>query len=141
MTRGRLADGLTVLGFAVVFAVGFGLVAVDPVASAPVRIEIRIHYSHYEPSSVSVPYGRPVTFVLRNEDPIEHEWLVGDEEMHRVHRTGTEAHHGNRPTEVSIPPLTTIETTVTFDEPVSWKYICHLPGHEAYGMVGLLSTR
>jgi uncharacterized cupredoxin-like copper-binding protein len=30
-------------------------------------------------------------------------------------------------------------TTITFDQPATWKYICHLPGHEAYGMVGVAS--
>jgi uncharacterized cupredoxin-like copper-binding protein len=27
---------------------------------------------------------------------------------------------------------------VTFAEPGEYKMICHLPGHEAYGMVGVL---
>ncbi|MEX2547547.1 MAG: plastocyanin/azurin family copper-binding protein [Chloroflexota bacterium] len=141
MSRGRLADWVTVVAFAAVSALAAGLIAFDPVSAAPVRVDIRIRYSHFDRGALTVPYGRPVTFVLHNDDPIEHEWLVGDEEMHRVHRTGTEAHHGSRPTEVSIPPLTTIETTVTFTEPVAWNYICHLPGHEAYGMVGLLTAR
>ena len=39
---GRRADVLAVMGFLATFAVGFGLVAVDPVAGAPVRVEIRI---------------------------------------------------------------------------------------------------
>lgn len=141
MSGGRLADGLTLAGFVAVFGLGMGLIAVDPIASAPVRIEIGIRYSRFDPAGLSVPFGRPVTFVLRNDDPIGHEWLIGDDEMHRVHRTGTEAQHASRPTEVSIPPLSTIETTVTFERPLSWRYICHLPGHEAYGMVGLLTAR
>jgi uncharacterized cupredoxin-like copper-binding protein len=141
VTSGRRADILAVGAFLAVFGVGFGLVAVDPVAGAPVRVEIRIRYSHYEPSALVVPHGVPVTFVLRNDDPIGHEWLIGDAAMHDVHRTGTEAHHASRPTEVSIPALATVETTVTFNEPVSWSYICHLPGHEAYGMVGRLEAR
>jgi uncharacterized cupredoxin-like copper-binding protein len=29
-------------------------------------------------------------------------------------------------------------TTVTFTKPGTYLYICHLPGHEAYGMVGTL---
>ena len=29
-------------------------------------------------------------------------------------------------------------TTVVFDAPGEYLYICHLPGHEAYGMVGVL---
>ena len=110
-------------------------------AAAPsTRVEIVIHYSHFDPSSVSVPLGVPVTFVLVNQDPIEHEWLLGDAAFHERHRKGTEAQHGARPNEVSIPALSTVETTLTFDAPVEWQYICHLPGHEAYGMVGTLKA-
>jgi uncharacterized cupredoxin-like copper-binding protein len=32
-----------------------------------------------------------------------------------------------------------METTLTFDQPGTVLYICHLPGHEAYGMVGTLT--
>ena len=108
-------------------------------ASRPQRIEIRIHYSAFHPSAISVPYGVPITFVLVNEDPIDHEWLLGDAAFHSRHREGTETHHGARPNEVSIDALTTIETTLTFDKPGSLQYICHLPGHEAYGMIGILT--
>jgi uncharacterized cupredoxin-like copper-binding protein len=123
------------------FAVGVGTIAIDPIVNAPLRVELHIRYSHFDPSTLSVPAGRPVTFVLHNDDPIEHEWIVGDAALHERHRTGTEEHHASRPTEVSIPANSTIETTITFAEPVAWQYICHLPGHEAYGMVGLLSVR
>lgn len=137
---GKKLDAIAVVAFIGVFGLAIGLIAVDPVVAAPPRVEIRIHYSHFDPSTVSVPAGRTVTFVIRNDDPIEHEWIVGDEALHERHRTGTEEHHGSRPTEVSIPALSTVETTVTFDQAVAWKYICHLPGHEAYGMVGLVDA-
>jgi len=104
------------------------------------RVEIRIHYSTFEPETVTVPRGVPITFVLVNEDPIDHEWLVGDEAFHERHRTGTEAQHGQRPNEISLPPLTTIETTLTFDSPGTLLYICHFPRHEDYGMVGTLTV-
>jgi len=110
-------------------------------AAAPTRVEIEIHYSHFDPSVLEVPYGVPVTFVIHNDDPIDHEWIVGDDATQQRHRTGTEAHHGARPTELSIAALTTVETTITFSQPVTWRYICHLPGHEAYGMVGTLLVR
>ena len=48
-------------------------------------------------------------------------------------------HHGERPTEQTIPALASRARPVTFDEPGSYQYICHLPGHEAYGMVGTLA--
>ena len=119
--------------------IGAVVAGCGPVPDA-VRVEIRIHYSHFDPSQVSVPHGVPVTFVLISEDPIEHEWLIGDAAFHERHRTGTEAHHGARPNEVSIPPLVTVETTLSFDTPGTEQYICHMPGHEAYGMVGTLTV-
>ncbi len=99
-------------------------------------VAIEIHYSHFEPSSVTVPLGVPVTVTIHNGDPIDHEWIVGDAAVHERHRTGTEPVHGARPTEVTIPAGQTVTTTVVFAAAGSQRYICHLPGHEAYGMVG-----
>jgi uncharacterized cupredoxin-like copper-binding protein len=100
------------------------------------RVDIR--YSLFEQREITVPAGQLVTFTLRNEDPIEHEWLVGDDAFHERHRTGTEAFHDTRPDEVTLPPFGTRETVLMFPEPGEYRYICHLPGHEAYGMVGVL---
>jgi uncharacterized cupredoxin-like copper-binding protein len=119
-------------------AVGATALAVASAAAGPVTVEIRIHYSHYEPAWITVPAGRPVTFVIHNDDPIDHEWIVGDAALHERHRTGTEPDHDSRPTEVSVDALTTKRTTITFAAPATLQYICHLPGHEAYGMVGTL---
>lgn len=117
-----------------------GLAAGCTPTSSAQRIEIRIHYSHFDPSELTVPHGFPITFVLINEDPIDHEWLIGDAAFHERHRHGTEAHHGARPDEVSISALTTEETTLIFADPGQLLYICHFPGHEAYGMVGTLTV-
>ena len=124
-----------------VVAFAVGLIALPPSSNAADRIEIGMRFSRYEPSIVSVPVGRPVLFVLRNDDPIDHEWMIGDEAMHERHRTGTEPYHVSRPTEVTVPALTTVETIVMFEEPITWRYVCHLPGHEAYGMAGVLTAR
>jgi uncharacterized cupredoxin-like copper-binding protein len=102
------------------------------------RATIEIHYSSFVQKDVEVPAGRPVTITLRNEDPIEHEWIVGTEEVHQRHRTGTEPFHGTIPTEVTIPAFETRVTTITFEQPGDLKYICHLPRHEQYGMVGTM---
>jgi uncharacterized cupredoxin-like copper-binding protein len=104
----------------------------------PVRVDLAIHYSHFQPATIVVPAGRPVTFVIGNGDPIDHEWIVGDAQVHQRHRTGTEPVHASRPTEVSIDAGATRTTTVTFTTPAVLTYVCHLPGHEAYGMTGTL---
>jgi uncharacterized cupredoxin-like copper-binding protein len=77
-----------------------------------------------------------VTITLRNDDPIDHEWIIGRPEIHEVHRHGTESVHAERPTEVTVPALSTRVTTISFDEPGGLAYVCHLPGHEEYGMSG-----
>jgi len=109
--------------------------------AAPRTVTIGIHYSHYSISEVEVPAGVPVTFTIRNDDPIDHEWMVGDMAMHERHRLGTEAVHASRPDEVTIPALSTRTTTLTFPVPVTLEYMCHLPGHEQYGMVGVLVAK
>jgi uncharacterized cupredoxin-like copper-binding protein len=108
--------------------------------AAPQRIEIRIHYSKFEPTTLNIPAGVPVTFVIHNDDPIDHEWLVGDAAFHARHRAGTEAVHGDRPDEVSLPANTTKTTTLTLPAGI-YTYICHFPLHEQYGMVGLVNAR
>jgi uncharacterized cupredoxin-like copper-binding protein len=137
MTRRRLGVSLA-LGVVAALAVVAMVAAAVRDAAEPVTVRISVHYSHFEPSLVSVPVGRPVTFVLDNTDPIDHEWIVGDEAVHQRHRIGTEPYHAARPTEVSLDAGTTKTTTVTFEQPGTLTFVCHLPGHEAYGMVGTL---
>ncbi len=110
-------------------------------ASAERTVEIGIHHSRFSPSAVEVQAGVPTTFILRNHDPIDHEWIVGDAQVHAIHRVGTEALHGDRPREVSLPPGSTRTTTLIFDAPGTLAFVCHFPGHEEYGMVGTLTVR
>ncbi len=95
------------------------------------------------PSTFTAPAGpppprAPPPFVLANEDPIEHEWIVGDDATHARHRTGMEPYHDQVPTEVSLSPYETRTTVVKFDTPGEYVYVCHLPGHEEYGMSGII---
>jgi uncharacterized cupredoxin-like copper-binding protein len=107
--------------------------------STPARdARIDTEFSRFGPAELVATAGVPLRVTLVNSDPIDHEWLVGDEAFHERHRTGTEPHHGARPTEVSLPAGSTVSTTVVFATPGDYLFICHLPGHEAYGMVGVL---
>jgi uncharacterized cupredoxin-like copper-binding protein len=101
---------------------------------------IEMRYSRFLPGEITVPAGMPVTISLRNSDPIEHEWIVGTHDVHARHRTGTEPYHNERPDEVTVPAFDTRMTTLTFEHAGTYQYICHLPGHESYGMVGTLTV-
>jgi uncharacterized cupredoxin-like copper-binding protein len=111
-----------------------------PTPTSADQVAITFHYSRFEPRVVSVPAGVPVRFTLRNDDPIEHEWIVGPPAVHAAHRTGTEPFHEGRPDEVTVPAYAARETTLTFEQPGEYDFICHLPGHEAYGMSGRVSV-
>ncbi len=126
------------LGLALGIA-GMALAWTSGVAAGTDRtVEIGMRYSAFTPTEVTVRAGVPVTFILSNGDPIDHEFLVGDEAFHARHRSGIDAHHGSRPNEVSVPAGATVTTTVTFRSPGEYRFVCHLPGHETYGMVGVV---
>ena len=133
MTRTRIVSPVAA-------ALLLAVAAVTGCAAEARTVTISIHYSAFDPPTLSVPAGVPVTFVLVNEDPIDHEWLIGDDAFHDAHRTGTHATHDSVPTEVTVPALETVRTTITFEEPGTLSYICHLPQHESYGMVGVLTV-
>lgn len=95
-----------------------------------------VRFSRFQPDHFEFPAGSTVTFVVTNKDPIDHEFLIGDEHVQQVHEEGTEAHHGAKPGEISIPAGETRSTTYTFGEPVTLLIGCHLPGHYDYGMKG-----
>lgn len=121
-------------------AVVLAAASARPAQAMQTNVEIVIHYSTFAPTTFTVPAGVPITFILRNDDPIDHEWLVGDAAFHARHRRGGEAVHGDRPDEVSLPPISARSTTLTF-APGTYAFICHFPGHEAYGMVGTMVAR
>ncbi len=133
MTVGRRA-GSAAIAVAIGAAGLVGCGADRPATSQTVAVR----HSSYAPSLLTVPVGRAVTLLIRNDDPIDHEWIVGDEATHTRHRTGTEPAHGVQPTEVSVPALSEKSTTITFDTPGDYRFVCHLPGHEAYGMTGVI---
>lgn len=132
---GRIAAaiGVGLLAAGVVIQLGFGGERIR-------TIEIEIHYSEFNPEHLTVRAGEPVRFVIVNDDPIDHEWIVGDDALHQRHRTGTESSHGAQPIEQTILAGQRIETVVTFDTPGEFFYICHLPLHEAYGMKGTITV-
>jgi uncharacterized cupredoxin-like copper-binding protein len=132
MSRARVA--LLLVGALLVGAlVGWGRAG-----DAGRTVEITIHFSRFSASSIPVAPGETVRFEIHNEDPIDHEFIVGDRYVQRIHENGTEPSHGAKPGEVTVPAGETVETTYTFPTtPEHVEFACHLPGHYAYGMHGL----
>ena len=112
----------------------------DALGPGVVRVEVGIEHSRFDLGSLQVQEGTLVEFVVQNDDPIDHELVVGDEGVHQRHAHGTERRHPPVPGEVSIAPGDRGMTFYEFDEPGSVVYACHLPGHVAYGMQGRIEV-
>ena len=130
-----------------VAAGGFALAAAggdDPVARAlgpgDVTVELHVEHSLFEPTEIRVVEGTRLRFVVDNDDPINHELIVGGPDIHARHAQGTEAEHPSIPGEVSVGPNETGVTTLRFDEPGTYEFACHLPGHYEYGMHGVVEV-
>src|SRR4051794_16284831 len=114
-----------------------------PLGPGDATVTLTIRHSHFTPDHFVVRPGTLVHFVIRNEDPIGHEFIVGDDGVHRRHEAGTEPVHAPRPGEVSIAAGTTAETTFRFEGTTgagTVVYACHLPGHFRYGMSGTVDV-
>lgn len=101
-----------------------------------VTVEVGIHHSRFDLGPLRVREGTIVQLVVRNDDPIDHELVVGESDVHRRHAVGTERRHPPVPGEVSVAPGDTAMTFYEFTEPGTVVYACQLPGHVAYGMAG-----
>ncbi len=99
-------------------------------------VQIDIEHSAFHPQQLDFEVGEKVRFVIVNKDPIDHEFIVGDQVIQFIHEKGTEAHHGTKPGEVSIAALDTATTTYEFTERGSLIFGCHLPSHYDFGMRG-----
>ena len=103
-------------------------------------VVVTMRHSRFEPAAVRVDPGERVRFVLRNTDPIDHEFILGDDAVQRRHEEGRERqHHGDVPGERSVPAGQEAATTYAFPagpEGRLLEFACHLPGHYAYGMHG-----
>jgi uncharacterized cupredoxin-like copper-binding protein len=109
---------------------GFALTA----KAEETAIVVNINHSRYDPTAFEFESGDRVRFVIHNADPIDHEFLLGDEAAQDRHEKGTHASHGAVPGEISVPAGGTRSTTYTFTEPGDLIIGCHLPAHYAFGM-------
>lgn len=103
-------------------------------------VVLTIRHSRFSASEIDVPVGVPVRYVVRNEDLIDHELIIGDDAAHARHESGKHGKHGEVPGEITVragDQASTVFTASASDEPLFFG--CHLPGHWAYGMRGTVT--
>jgi uncharacterized cupredoxin-like copper-binding protein len=106
-----------------------------------VDVTLDVNHSRFEPARIVVRPGTTVRFTVVNHDPINHELIVGDAQVHARHEAGTHGRHGAVPGEVSVAPGESATTTFDFSSPGTVLFACHLPRHFEYGMVGEVVVR
>jgi uncharacterized cupredoxin-like copper-binding protein len=103
-------------------------------------VVVTMHHSRFSPATLRVDPGQRVRFVLRNTDPIDHEFILGDAAVQARHEQGRDRHHhGEVPGERSVAAGQEAATTYAFPAGLDGRtleFACHLPGHYAYGMHG-----
>jgi uncharacterized cupredoxin-like copper-binding protein len=128
------------LAVVAVLTLAGGLALLRGGGEATPTVVVTMHHSRFQPEVVRVAPGTTVQFLLRNTDPIDHEFILGDDAVQRRHEQGREReHHGEVPGEVSVAAGGEAATTYTFRTggPARLEFACHLPGHYAYGMRGV----
>ena len=115
-----------------------------PLASAAAtRIEVKLLDTlRMEPSTMTVPMGVPVTFVVTNPGSTEHEFYLGDEaaqsEHEQVMMSGGMTH--DEPEGIAVKPGETKELTYTFAKAGQTLAGCHVVGHYGGGMKAAITV-
>ena len=114
--------GLLLLALAATIAASCGLTAVGEGEEILVRAGERDGEMYFEPKRIVVPVGATVTFVIRNEGKLDHEF-----ESAERGEAGIE--------EILIPPGRTRRVVWTAPmAPAVYPVYCDLPGHREAGM-------
>ena len=96
----------------------------------------------YDPAAIEVRSGETVRFVVTNEGEVDHEFVVGDEDVQAMaEEEMSEGMHGHSAmATLSLAPGETKEATITFEAAGTLEYACDVAGHYDGGMVGTLTV-
>jgi uncharacterized cupredoxin-like copper-binding protein len=118
-------------------------------ASAPAQpsteITVEMADFSYNPSSITVAVGQPITITVKNTGNVEHDFVVEkiNATTEMIQDSGSGAHHAhgeekNYDLHVSAGVGQTSVFELTVAEPGTYKVFCSVEGHEAAGMIGEL---
>lgn len=81
----------------------------------------------FEPSTLTVKAGQPITLTFVNSGQTVHDWSL--------------AQGAGQPVKVSAAGGQSASGTFTIDRPGTYTFICSQPGHEAGGMKGTITAQ
>ena len=124
------------------------LAACAPQPSEPAtELMVKMTDFAYNPSSLTIPAGQPVTLTLMNTGNIEHDFVIEEIDVTTkvLQDSGSDAHHAHGEEKnydlhasAGIGDTTVLEFTAL--RPGNYKVFCSVEGHEEAGMVGELTV-
>jgi uncharacterized cupredoxin-like copper-binding protein len=100
----------------------------------------------FNPATVTVAAGDTVAFVIHNDTPLPHEFVIGAEAVQAEHELemseGMETamtEMEDNPFAVDVPAGETRTLVYKFDDAGTLIYGCHVPGHYPAGMWGTVT--
>ena len=96
----------------------------DALGPGLVTVTLDVEHSRFEPARIVVRQHTAVRFRVVNHDPIGHELIVGDDDVHARHESGTHGTHGARPrrprTSSTRPEPCSSRATFRDTSPTGW---------------------
>lgn len=114
----------------------------DPTESTRVVKISLLDTLRFAPAVVRVREGETVTFEIKNDGKIDHEFILGDSAYQRQHEMAMAGMAGSippdEPNSVTVQPGFIKTVVWTFTSPGNVVFGCHQPGHFAGGMKGVV---
>lgn len=85
------------------------------------EVVIQMRDMRYTPGIIRINTGQLLMITLVNEDAMNHDFVINDE---------------SRPIHLFVSPGKRIATSLFFDQPGIFRFVCSQEGHQAAGMVG-----
>lgn len=112
-------------------------------------IEISAEDNAFSVAMINVKVGDTVRFVVKNNDDVEHELVLGTKESMAEHRAEMEKmadmdmkmeDHG-QPNELELSEMGSGELIWKFTNPGMFEFACNIPGHYEAGMFGNIMVK
>lgn len=114
-------------------------------AQPATELTVQMQDFSYNPSSVTIPAGQPVTLTVDNTGNVEHDFVVEKINVttEMIQDNGSTAHHAHGEEEnydlhVSARPGEASILQMTVSEPGTYEVFCSVEGHKEAGMIGKL---
>jgi P-type Cu+ transporter len=95
----------------------------------------------FAPDQLNVRAGETIAFEITNTGAVPHEFFIGSPAEQQAHEAemATGSDMMAEPNGVDVVAGATARLVYTFDQPGMLEYGCHLPGHYAAGMRGIIT--